>query len=114
MDRLTITQRIQIIKTYYENSDSVTATYRTLRGDYDLYNRRTTQAIGKIVQKFEGSGVFTNIEGHVHHCFARSAENIAIVSESIAEGPIPHRAQELGLSYGILWHILQLDIHLHP
>ena len=33
----------------------------------------------------------------------RSAENIAIVSESVAEDPyvpIPRRSQELGLSYG--------------
>ena len=51
------------------------------------------------------------------HCFVRSAENIAIVSESVAEDPnvsIPRRSQELGLSYGILWRILHLDLHLHP
>ena len=38
----------------------------------------------------------------MRHPFARSAENIAIVSESIAEDPnvlIPRRSQELGLSY---------------
>ena len=49
--------------------------------------------------------------------FARSAENIAIVSESVAEGPnvlTPPRSQELGLSYGTLWLILHLDLHLHP
>ena len=38
MDRLTITQRIKIIKTYYKNGDSATATYRALRGDYGLHN----------------------------------------------------------------------------
>ena len=52
MDHLTITQRIKMIKTYYKNGDSATATYRTLRGDYGLHNRPTTQAIGKIVKKF--------------------------------------------------------------
>ena len=41
-----------------------------------------------IVKKFEESGVVTNIERPVHHRFARSAEIIAIVSESIAEDPI--------------------------
>ena len=56
MDRLTITQRIKIIKTYYKNGDSATATYRALRGDYGLHNRPTTQAIGKIVKKFEETG----------------------------------------------------------
>ena len=40
----------------------------------------------------------TNIERPVHHCFARSAENIVIVSESVAEDPnvsIARRSQEL-------------------
>ena len=39
------------------------------------------------------------------HCFVRSAENIAIVSESVAEDPnvsILRRCQELELSYGTL------------
>ena len=51
----------------------------------------------------------TNIERPVHHRFARSAENIAIVSESVNEDlnvSIPRRSQELGLSYGTLWSIL--------
>ena len=71
-------QCIQIIKTYYRNGDSATPTYRALRGDIGLYNHR----------------------------FALSAENIAIVGESVAEDPNvsnPRRYQELGLSYGTLW-----------
>ena len=43
----------------------------------------------------------TNIEMPVHHRFARSAENIAIVSECVAEDPndpISLRSQKLGLS----------------
>ena len=52
MDPLTTTQHIKIIKTYYKNCDSVTVTYRALRGDYGLHNHSTTQAIGKIVKKF--------------------------------------------------------------
>ena len=84
MNRLTITQRIKITKTYYKNGYSVTAKYRSLRGDYGLHNRPTTQVIGKIVKK---SGVVTNIERPAHHHFTCSADNIAIVSESVAEDP---------------------------
>ena len=61
--------------------------------------------------------MITNIKRPVHHRFVRSAENAAIVIESIAEGPnvsIPSRSQELGLSYGTLLCILHLDLHLHP
>ena len=57
MDRLTITQPIKVIKTYYKYYDSVTATYLALKGDYELHTRPTTQAIGKIVKKFEDTGV---------------------------------------------------------
>ena len=85
-----------------------------LSSDYGVHNRPTTQAFGKIVKKFEKTGVVTNIKRSVHHRFA---ENIGIVSESVAEDPnvsIPHRSQELGLSYGKLWRLLHLDLHLHP
>ena len=56
MDRLSITQCLKIIKTYYKNGDSAIATYRVLRRDYGLHNRPTTPAIGKIVKKFEETG----------------------------------------------------------
>ena len=53
MDRLNITQRIKIIKTYYQNGDSATATYCALRSDYGLHNRPTTQAIfAKFCRKY--------------------------------------------------------------
>ena len=51
----------------------------------------------------------------MHHRFAHSAENIAIVSETVVKDPnvsIPRRSQELGLSNGTLWHTLHLDLHL--
>ena len=59
--------------------------YQKKRGDYDLCNRPTTQAMSKIVKRFEETGVVTNIERNVHYRFASSAENIGIVSESFAE-----------------------------
>ena len=87
IDRLAIIQRIKIIKTYYKNNDSASVTYLALRRDYGLHNRPATQAIGKIMKKFEETGVHTNIERFVYLRFARSAENIDIVSESVAEDP---------------------------
>ena len=53
------------------------------------------------MKKSEETRFFTNIERPVHHRFALSAENIAIVSEAVAEDlnmSIPLRSQELGLS----------------
>ena len=52
----------------------------------------------------------TNIKRPLHH-----RENIAIVSENVAKDPnMLIRSQELGLSYGTLWRILHLRLHLHP
>ena len=67
----------------------------------------TTQAIGKIVKKFKETEVITNIEKPVHHRFARSTENIAIVSANVAKDrnvSIPRRSPKLRLStahYGV-------------
>ena len=56
MNGLTITQRINFIKTFYKNGDSATATYRALRVDYGLNNCPITQAIATILKKFKGTG----------------------------------------------------------
>ena len=53
----------------------------------------------------------TNIKRPVHHRLACCAENIAVVAQNV---PIPRHSLELGLSYDILWHILHLDLQLHP
>ena len=82
-----------------------------------MHNRSTTHAIGKIVKKFEATRVVTNIKRTVRHRFTRSTENIAIVSENVAENPNvsnPCQSHELGLSYGTLWHIFHLNLHTHP
>ena len=94
-----------------------TATYRALMEDYGSHNRPTRQAIGKIVKKFGETGVVTNIEKPVHHRFARSVQNIAIVSEIVAEDLnvlIPCRSQNLRQFYGTLSHIVHLDLYLYP
>ena len=53
----------------------------------------------------------------MYHRFARSAENIAFVSESVTKDPnvsILRRPPKLRLSYGILWRIFHLDLNLRP
>ena len=67
------------------------------------------QAISKLMKKFEETGVVTNIKKPVHYRFARFAESVA----KDPTVPIPRRSQELELPYGILWHLMHLDLHLH-
>ena len=102
IDRLTTTQHIKFIKIYYKNDDTATVTDRALRGDYGLHNRPTKQVIGKIVKIFKETEVVTNIERPLHYHFVRSAENIAVVSESVAKTMnvlIPRRPQAYIIMY---------------
>ncbi|KAH0999071.1 hypothetical protein HUJ05_003320 [Dendroctonus ponderosae] len=81
------------------------------------HNQPTEQTISNTVEKFEETGSVTDIVRPLHHRNIRSAENIAVVAQSVEEHPnssIPRRAQHLGLSYGSLWRILQLGLKLHP
>ena len=52
IQNLTLVKMDEIIKTYYKNDHSATATYRAFEGDYGLHNFPITQAIGKILKKF--------------------------------------------------------------
>ena len=70
---------------------------------YGRHNRPTQQTISNTVRKFEETGSVIDIARPVHHRNIRSAENIAVVAQSVEEDPnlsIPRRAQHLGLSYG--------------
>ena len=61
-------------------------------------------------KKFEETGAVTDIVRRVHRRSARSAENIATVIQSDAEDS----NVSIGRSYGTLWRILHLNLHLHP
>lgn len=58
------------------------------------------------MKKIEEIGMVTDIGRSVHHRNVRSAENIAVVAQSVEEDPnssISRRAHRLGLCYGSLW-----------
>ena len=53
MVKFTKQQRLEIIKNYYRNSESVVATSRALTPIFGRNNRPARQAVGAIVDKFE-------------------------------------------------------------
>ena len=55
MVKFTNQQRLEIIKNYYRNSESVVATLRALTPIFGRYNRPTRQAMRAIVDKFESN-----------------------------------------------------------
>lgn len=53
MDRFSIAQRVNIVKTYYKNNDSVSNTHRALRKDFGRHGRPVLSTISSVVDKFE-------------------------------------------------------------
>lgn len=117
MVKYTNQQRLQIIKIYYRNSESVTATLRALTPIFGRNSRPSRQAITSLVQKFESTYSLCDVPVPVRQRTGRSNENIVAVQASVADDPnqsIPRRSQELGIPQTTLWRILRKDLGLHP
>ena len=117
MDKYTIEQRVQIIKIYYQNNESVRKTFRALREFYGRNNRPAESTIRRLVNKFQSSGTVTDTIVPVRRRNARSEANIAAVNESVHENPnlsVLRRSQEFGICQTSTWRILRKDLGLHP
>ena len=117
MERYTSQQRVEIIKIYYRNSESVASTLRALRPIYGRNNRPSRSTIERLVEKFESTGTVQNVPVPVRQRSARSVENIAAAEASVEESPnvsLTRRSQALGISVTSLWRILRNDLGLHP
>jgi len=110
-------QRLEIVKIYYKNSESVRATFRALRDVYGLRNRPDERTILRIVRRFEASFTLHDQKPPIRSRTGRSNENIAAVRASVAEISnlsVPRSAQALRLSTMTTWRILRKDLGLHP
>uniref|UniRef100_A0A1L8EI80 Putative transposable element n=3 Tax=Haematobia irritans TaxID=7368 RepID=A0A1L8EI80_HAEIR len=113
MNRLTNEQRLQIIEFYYQNQCSVRNVFRALRPIYGLHNRPSEQTINAIVTKFRTHFTLLDIKPTTRMRTVRTEENIASVSESVAEDremSIRRRSQQLGLCYSTSWKILRENL----
>ncbi|ENN80012.1 hypothetical protein YQE_03553, partial [Dendroctonus ponderosae] len=118
MDRLTVEERVKMIKCYYKNGDSAVL-YERL----GVYEQITVDIIDPQSQLFGTqwtnlkTGLVADLVRPVHHRNIHSADNVALVAQRVEENPnssIPRRAQHFGLSYGFLVRIVQLDLKLQP
>ena len=103
MVKFTNQQRLEIIKNYYRNSESVVATLRALT------------PMRAMVDKFKTKFTLLDVPVPKRRRIARSEEIIPAVSASIQNEPnqsIPRRSQELGIAQDYLWPELdELDIN---
>ena len=95
MVKFTNQQRLEIIKNYYRNSESVVATLRALTPIFSHNNRPTRQAVRAIVDKFETKFTLLDVPVPKRRRIARSTKIIAAVNASIKNEPnqsIPRRS----------------------
>ena len=116
MLKFTDQQPLEIIKNYYQNSESVVATLRALTPIFGRNNRPTRLAVRAIVDKFATKFTLLDVPVPKRHRIARSEEIIAAVSASIQNEPnqsILCRSQELGIAQTTLRRIMRNDLGLH-
>ena len=116
MVKFTNQQRLEIIKNYYRNSESVVPTLRALTPIFGRNNRPTRQAVRAIVDEFETTYTLLDVPVPKRRRIARSEEIIAAVSASIQNElnqSIPRRSQELGIAQTTLMRIMRKDLGLH-
>ena len=115
MERYTIEQRVFIVKSYYKFGERFAEAGRKYRTKYGTRKAPPDIAIRKIVTKFEETGNLEDARSKTYSRRGRSQENIASVSDSVAENrktSIRRRAQQLGLNRQTLHNILRKDLHL--
>ena len=116
MVKFTNQQRLEIIKNYYRNYESVVATLRTLTPIFGRNNRPTRQVVRARVDKFVTKFTLLDVPVPKRRRIARSEGIIGAVSASIQNEPnqsISRRSQELGIAQTPLWRIMRKQI-LHP
>ena len=106
MVKFTNQQRLEIIKNYYRNSESVVAILRALTAIFGRNNRPTRQAVCAIVDKFETTFTLLDVPVPKRRRIDRREEIIAAVSAAIQNEPnqsIPRHSQKLGIAQDYLW-----------
>ena len=116
MQRYTKEQRVIIVKTHYKYGESYVETARKVRGIFGRQNEPNKSTVQRLIKKFEETGSIMDSKSPMRHRVGRSLDNIATVSEKVAESPevsIRHRSQQLDIPRSTMQRILTKNLHLH-
>jgi len=116
MERYNKEKRVIIVKTHYKYGESYAETVRKIRGIFGRRNAAYQSTVQRMIKKFEETGSIMDSKLPVRHRARRSLDNIAAVSESVAESPgtsIRHCSQELDIPRSTMQRTLTKDLHLH-
>ena len=117
MNRYTPQQRSAIVTIYTKNNSSIILTQIEFRRRYRNQKAPTAQTIRRLASRFEQSGTTIDARRPVRPRSSRTADNIDLVRESVAENPeisTRRRSAQLKLSRRSLQRILVQDLNLFP
>ena len=117
MDRLSINQRIQVVKFYYESQSSMKTTIIKFRKTYGRKNVPTKTTVYRILRHFGEKGTVADSPKPGPSCIVTISKNIETVRVKVSQSPstsIRHRSQELQISPNALWGLFHKDLHLFP
>jgi len=87
MERFTNKQRIQIVKTYYQNYESGTETVRRLQAIFGRNEAPNKSTVLRLIKKFETTGSVATVKSPGRNRTQRNAQQIAVVQQSVTVSP---------------------------
>jgi hypothetical protein len=115
---LSLQDRILLVKLFYKNSESLSATlraYGTAKNIHNTSNLPQRQTLHALITKFECSGTVEDI--HRGGWSGASAEQKELVHSTISEAPstsLRAMSHDLAMSSTTIWRILHDELRLHP
>jgi len=101
IDRYTLEQNWEILKTYFQSGESSIQTVRNLCGKFSRKEMSSTQFVDQFVKRIRQTGSLLDKATRSYARPVRSIENIAAVAQSVLEQPSTstrHRSQNLNIS----------------
>jgi len=115
MDRYTLEQNWEILKTYFQSGESSTQIVRNLRGKFGRKEMPSTQFVDQFVKRIRKIGSLLDKATRSRARPLRSTENITAIAQSVLEQPSTrHRSQNLNISCTSLRRILNKDLDMKP
>lgn len=117
MRRLSIEQRVLVVKTYYQNGESATATVRKLRPIMGRRDVPKESTVRRLMTKFEETGSLEDVKTPERSRSRRSLFNQELVFDNVLVSPqksVRRRSQELGIPVSSMQRILKKDLRVHP
>ncbi|CAI6366289.1 unnamed protein product [Macrosiphum euphorbiae] len=117
MVRLSLQERVLVVKIFYCHSESYAETVRHLRHIMGRNEAPNESTVRRLMLKFKQTGSVQDVKTPTRQRSRRSRLNQAIVFDSVLTSPttsLRRRSQQLAIPLSSLYRIMKIDLHLHP